>query len=507
MTEKQLQKLKDQHVLLAQFIIRLSAFYEGYSAELDTELQTLRSHLAGQPDFTLARVSMDKLERLFQGSEQKLTRFNQASIELIEQSVKSLQRSFAHDDAFKKHTAQLLTSASQTEHNLFALLKLCLNAIALYRQLPSTSRAESAPARSANQQSSAPLNDKLSASVHSELQQLLDTYSIKLPDNHQLADLRQHLDNGLSHQDLLQTCLIILRVLVKDSLSEATFSGKVIQSLHNALGAVNKDISRSITKSQDVFASRIKTDDDMLSQLSVFEDTVNETTSVESLRSEAQRCLQKMASTLTERQEHEQTEQNELMGLLQNMQTQLTTLEQQTEFYRRKLAEQVIASQTDPLTRLPNRQAYNERISALHQQAQATNTSLCLAVADIDHFKSINDKYGHAAGDKTLQIVGQQLKSGLTRTEFISRWGGEEFVMIFPATELGVLKQKLDRLRTRLTELPFKFKQEKVTITASFGGACFGPDDTADSVFERADNLLYSAKRSGRNCVVIEQDK
>lgn len=96
------------------------------------------------------------------------------------------------------------------------------------------------------------------------------------------------------------------------------------------------------------------------------------------------------------------------------------------------------------------------------------------------------------------------LKQHLKRPEFIARWGGEEFVMLFPDTTIEMVEDKLNALRNKLASMPFKFKQEKVKITASFGATCFNTNDSTESVFERADEYLYQAKRDGRNRVVTD---
>ena len=228
---------------------------------------------------------------------------------------------------------------------------------------------------------------------------------------------------------------------------------------------------------------------------------------MESLKEHTQFCVQNIASTLNEQAQLDSQGQASLMGLLGSMQSRIEQLQKQTLTYKKKLAEQMMLSQTDPLTRLPNRQAYNEKLSKAVQSWQDNGDDLAVAVIDIDHFKSINDRFGHAAGDKTLQVVGKNLKQQLTENTFMARWGGEEFVLLLP----GMNKQKvislLETMRTKLASLPFKFKQEKVTITASFGASFFNKGDTPDAVFERADNLLYQAKNSGRNRVITDRDE
>ncbi len=101
-------------------------------------------------------------------------------------------------------------------------------------------------------------------------------------------------------------------------------------------------------------------------------------------------------------------------------------------------------------------------------------------------------------------MVSKFLKQSLSENDFVARWGGEEFVMLLPNTQMADIDKKLNEVRTKLAAMPFKFKQEKVKITASFGATCFGENDTTETVFERADEYLYKAKRNGRNLVVTD---
>lgn len=192
------------------------------------------------------------------------------------------------------------------------------------------------------------------------------------------------------------------------------------------------------------------------------------------------------------------------MALLSSMQERINTLQQQTSVYKKKLAEQAVQSRTDPLTRLPNRQTYNEKLEEAYSRFKEKGEPFAVAVMDIDHFKSINDRFGHAAGDKTLQAVSRFLHQNIKKPEFVARWGGEEFVLLLPNTSIEEVSEKLNDLRNQLASMPFKFKQEKVKITASFGATSFSQSDNTEKVFDRADEYLYSAKRNGRNRVVTD---
>jgi diguanylate cyclase (GGDEF)-like protein len=246
----------------------------------------------------------------------------------------------------------------------------------------------------------------------------------------------------------------------------------VIQSLHRSLSEVSSDVSNTIQGSQAQFEQRLAGNEKLKRDIIHIEEAVSESSSLEALKEQTQFRVEKLVTTLSEQQSNDQQGQEALMAL-----------------YKKKLAEQAMQSRTDPLTRLPNRQAYNERLEAAFTKFKENGDLLAVAVVDIDHFKSINDRFGHAAGDKTLQVVSKFLKQSLSENDFIARWGGEEFVMLLPQAQMADIDKKLN---------------EKVKITASFGATCFNDNDTTETVFERADEYLYKAKRNGRNLVVTD---
>ncbi|QJR81760.1 GGDEF domain-containing protein [Alteromonas pelagimontana] len=504
MESNQLQSIKQHGEILAQSITRLSKFYEGFSTPLDTELQILRGHLAGQPNFTLAALSINKLNREIQSAQANIKKYTGDTVSQLEQAVKAYQTVFKQDIQVKQKSAQVLVALHQPIANLFALQALCVEVANLFSHIK---RLPDNIDDSVKRPEDKPPSDHLYKAILAELNQLIDTYASKLPDDEQLANLRSKLAEGMTEEELLKSCLMIIRLVVNDSLSEASLTGKVIQSLHSALGSLNKNVNTSIEQSQLSFAARQRTDHQIRTQLDSIEDALKQSPSLETLKQQAQAHVSTIASSLDHREEAEKREQEALMSLLTAMQGQLVHLQKQTQFYRRKLAEQLISSHTDTLTRLPNRQAYNDRLQQEAELAQQSGLPLALAIADLDHFKSINDKFGHAAGDKTLQVVGKHFRSVLDEQDFIARWGGEEFVLLFPGTDASALVEKLELLRTTLEKIPFKFKEEKISISASFGGASFKNNESPEDVFERADKHLYQAKHSGRNCVVTDQDK
>ena len=176
-------------------------------------------------------------------------------------------------------------------------------------------------------------------------------------------------------------------------------------------------------------------------------------------------------------------------------------MEQEAQGYREHLEEQRQKALIDPLTGLPNRAAWGERLAHEVEQWQLHGNLLLVAMLDLDHFKRINDGYGHLAGDKVLKIIATQLRKRLRPTDFIARFGGEEFVLLIPNTSMAIGLQLVEKLRAAIQACPFHFKGEPVTVTVSIGLAAFKPGDRSDQVLKRADEALYRAKNKGRNCI------
>jgi len=185
------------------------------------------------------------------------------------------------------------------------------------------------------------------------------------------------------------------------------------------------------------------------------------------------------------------------------MQEKIAAMEAHSEQMQAQIRRERQRAMTDLLTQLPNREAWQERLSFEFNRWQRYRHPLMVGVIDIDLFKRINDAYGHKAGDRVLQLVAKELKERLRNTDFIARFGGEEFVVLLPETSAKDACTVMDKLRSHISSLPFHFRGEPVTVTFSAGLAEFMPGDSEESVFERADRALYQAKDAGRDSVCV----
>ena len=139
------------------------------------------------------------------------------------------------------------------------------------------------------------------------------------------------------------------------------------------------------------------------------------------------------------------------------------------------------------------------------QRYRRNQYPLTLAVLDIDHFKSVNDTWGHKAGDKVLKAVAEVCGNNIRSADFLARFGGEEFVLLLPDTRLDQALKALENLRGIIEECHFHYSDQSVPITISIGMAEFRGEDSTETVFKRADEALYAAKSDGRNRCKTEQ--
>jgi two-component system, cell cycle response regulator len=162
---------------------------------------------------------------------------------------------------------------------------------------------------------------------------------------------------------------------------------------------------------------------------------------------------------------------------------------------------------TDALTGLMNRRAFSSAMAGELARCERHSYPLALALMDIDHFKQVNDRHGHAAGDRVLNAMGKVFGSHLRASDLSARWGGEEFVVAFTSTGLDGARTCGERLRAAIEgALIANDAGERVPVTASIGVAIWVLGETLDSLVSRADSAMYSAKSSGRNRVAIHED-
>lgn len=232
-------------------------------------------------------------------------------------------------------------------------------------------------------------------------------------------------------------------------------------------------------------------------------DSVATAQDLEGLKRSVQQRLDAISDHVEQHRVREELRNSQTESQMRDMTERLRDMEGESAKLRERIQEQRTQAFTDALTGIPNRLAYQERIALEFARWKRFKTPLVLLVWDVDHFKSVNDKYGHKAGDKVLKVIAETLNGQIRETDFLARYGGEEFVLVMTGTRQPVILDVANKLRQAIEICGFHFRGETVNITISCGIAEFQEGDAIDAVFERADAALYRAKDQGRNCCVI----
>ena len=201
---------------------------------------------------------------------------------------------------------------------------------------------------------------------------------------------------------------------------------------------------------------------------------------------------------------------NEMEASNRKLEARLAATRQEIEHLQDNLEAVRNESLTDPLTTLSNRKYFDAALAQGISEAAARNEPLSLLMADIDHFKTFNDRFGHLTGDQVLRLVALSVKQNVKSSDIAARYGGEEFVIALPNTPLEAANVIADQIRHSVMtkELMKRSTGERLgRVTISIGVAALQPEDNAPLLIERADRCLYAAKRNGRNKVVCENDE
>jgi len=155
----------------------------------------------------------------------------------------------------------------------------------------------------------------------------------------------------------------------------------------------------------------------------------------------------------------------------------------------------------DKLTGVANRHLFDALFQQAHQQSKRNKSPLAGIMLDIDHFKQINDTYGHPTGDVVLKTLAQALQHTIRETDILFRWGGEEFFILLPETDTDAAAHVAEKIRQQISELEIIFSGKRLSVTASLGVTSLFDSDDAEQLIAHADNALYVAKNNGRNRV------
>jgi diguanylate cyclase len=346
-----------------------------------------------------------------------------------------------------------------------------------------------------------PSYSSVAAHIEETLLGLLN--DLVLPEHHrpQAEAMRLRLEHGLNWYELLPILddLAVLMLAITDG-GQHEFE-IYLQQLNERLESFQSNLQAASEDHADHHATSRQYDSQLREQVGGLQTSVQGAADLPTLKHILESRLETLIGTMDHHQQQRDAREQEVAAKLQGLSARVATMEQEALGFRSHLEEQRQKALIDPLTNLPNRAAWGERLEQETDRWQKNKSSLLMCIFDLDHFKRINDGYGHLAGDKVLKIIASQLKQRLRSEDFIARFGGEEFVMLLPNTTVGTGLVHLEKLRAAVEACPFHFKSEPVTITVSIGVTALRQGERTDVALKRADQALYRAKENGRNRV------
>jgi diguanylate cyclase len=277
----------------------------------------------------------------------------------------------------------------------------------------------------------------------------------------------------------------------------------VLRHVTGRLDEMSQYMSRELADQSTGEANGQALDASVAHEMRLLGEAALELDDIHALRERVGESLETIAACFREFRDREGSRLTAYRERAEKMRQRIEQLETERNALQRSLEREHELAQTDTMIGMPNRLAYEKRIEVAFEAWQTAGRPLCVAAIDIDHFKSINDTYGHTAGDAVLRIIGQALLKHVRPCDFVARYGGEEFIVLFDGADEHEALQVCERLRGKIQHLAFHASKQPVRVTASIGLAQFHAGDTPQMVFDRADLALYTAKNGGRNRCVI----
>ncbi len=342
------------------------------------------------------------------------------------------------------------------------------------------------------------------ASINKKLQGLLEDIEIPEKFETQADELKQKLYVDTPIANILDDTISLLFQIKKHFQTEQQDMALFLGQLTDHLAELGIKASGVKSDTQASAKKRNLLDISVSSQMLELQKNSKAATQLEPLKLLIHSRLENIALNIQKQHALEEIEHKKSNTELDALTAKINAMELESSQLKIKLELAHQKATHDPLTSLPNRLAYDERFNIEFSRLKRYQTPLCLLIWDIDFFKHINDEFGHKAGDKTLILIAKLLSKFCRKTDFVSRFGGEEFTMLLSNTETQSALITANNIRETIEKTAFNSNGKKIAMTVSCGITQITHLDEGDAAFIRADKALYQAKNNGRNqCVVI----
>ena len=498
--EQLLSKFESQQELMRRALVRVSLAAEGQYESLDQSLQYLRQQLKEGKSLQSA---VDQLESVLleTESQSRSSSSNRAQIPDHKGKPGILQRMFGGRNSSNQEP-ELSDSQSTTEQNQEPemIVEPPVEAAQLEGELLASEDENVVEVDSEavfERPVFEPAFSRVSDKVESVLADLIEKVEPVACTEVKAAEAKKRLQKGLNWYELVPTLEDIRDMVVQAYLFADEEYREYLHEMHDMLsdiigpvGEVTQDLKQQQT-AEEQFQQTLQMHLGSLSQ------SAEVATEVTVLKQGIEKHLQSIQDALAARIKTGSGE--DIGNSLLELNKRLAEAEQAASEAQRQLQEQAEKALLDSLTGLPNREAYNQRAYQEWCRWQRYKRPLTLVVCDIDHFKRVNDTFGHQAGDRVIKVLTKAMSQRLRQVDFMARYGGEEFVILLPETDVTTAFSLMDKVRAVIADTPFRFKQEPVAVTVSMGLAGLEEGSSIEEVFAMADKRLYQAKQTGRN--------
>lgn len=502
------EDFKAQSSLLIEFINKLSQVSKGINLKLDNRLAQLRNLFKKSAPIAEIELKIAEISKLLQThtttNEQNIARLH----EQFNDAGQNLQKIKGLPDDLRRKLRTLLAETQLSKESLSQYAPLLSQLLSFYdialQAKTATTEKESLSIQSHPQNSNT--EDNSTASVNSALIKKVSLCLNNIPLSAQhtqaLLTINKKLLTDSTNDDVLLHLIEVFDVIVEDLKSERNSAKSFLNTLSETLSTVQIAVTTTLSICEKTQNTNDKINLKLQAQMSEMAGTVKKAVALDQVKVDISSKLNNIALTLEEKAKFDQQQQQHLANQLNEMATKVDKLEKQSRQFAIELAEQHRKNRYDALTKLHNRAAFDEYFTLSMVRFQHKPFDLALVVMDIDNFKNINDTYGHTAGDKTLQVIANAIQQKASKDAFVARYGGEEFVIIYKDSQKTPLLEELNLINKHIARLPFKFKNNKVSITLSMGATHVTQEDNIHTAFERADEAMYKAKSQGKNQVI-----
>lgn len=494
------QTYKEDHNLLCSVIVRLAIVASGFDPQLEPNLQRIRRSIKAGLNNAELKVELDAIS-------EALT--NYKAVSLIESTtpvVTPLRVSTQQADSSLLFA--FLQQRYPLERQKQALLDLQNSPNAWYDEQELFSTINKLLANEPISTAVSPADVSAIAAESSSKKithYFLDFFDrIEIPealsDHAALLKVQLKTDETDSINDsLLEDIVAFLLELGSENKPKQQEIDLFLAQITDQLAELGKAVTGSSHAALRISLNRNKLDDSVSEQMNELQRRSLNATQLEPLKHIISSQIKQITQEIQLHRQQEVIEREEAQQALTELCQRLNDMEYEASDLKNRLQTASKQASIDPLTGLPNRYAYNERVKTDMASWLRYHTPLCLLIWDIDHFKTINDQYGHQVGDTVLSFIANVLVANCRETDFVARFGGEEFTMLLPHTNKQSAFKLAHKLRCRIEQSQIKLEDRAISVTISGGITQFLKGDLHETAFARADAALYRAKTLGRN--------